>query len=97
MTAKDLAEAKKIAGRLLEKKLIACANFFPVESMYSWKGKVVEAKECIILAKTTDSGFERIEKEVKAMHGYDVPAIYSWKADKVSRLYSDWVNKEVKP
>jgi periplasmic divalent cation tolerance protein len=96
ITAKDSQSAKKISKFLLKKKLIACANIFPIESMYSWQGKIEEVKEYVILCKTTDSGFEKVEKAVNEMHGYDVPAIYSWKADKVNKKYSDWINGEVK-
>jgi periplasmic divalent cation tolerance protein len=96
MTAKNSKEAKKISEYLLKKKLIACANIFPVESKYSWKGKIVDATEFVILAKTIDSGFEKVEKAVNAMLGYEIPAIYSWKADKVSIEYCDWVKREVK-
>jgi periplasmic divalent cation tolerance protein len=96
ITASNSAEAKKISALLLKKKLIACANIFPIESMYSWKGKIEEVSEFVILGKTTDSGFEKIEKAVNAMHGYDVPAIYSWKVDKVNKRYNDWIKKEVK-
>jgi periplasmic divalent cation tolerance protein len=96
LTAKDSESAKKISKSLLKKKLIACANIFPVESMYSWQGKIEDVSEYVILAKTTDSNFGKVEKAVNDMHGYDVPAIYSWKADKVSKRYSDWIKGEVK-
>ena len=33
-------EARKIAGVLIKKKLIACTNIFPIESVYPWKGKM---------------------------------------------------------
>jgi periplasmic divalent cation tolerance protein len=32
-------EAKRIAKHLLDKRIIACANIFPIESMYWWDGK----------------------------------------------------------
>lgn len=96
ITAKNAVEAKAVSSHLLEKKLAACTNIFPVESMFWWKGEVQETSEFVILAKTNDDNFGKIETEVKEMIGYDVPAIYSWKADKVSDKYNKWINKETK-
>jgi periplasmic divalent cation tolerance protein len=96
ITARNSDEAKKISTHLLEKKLIACANIFPIESMYWWKGDIQENVEFVILCKTSDGNFEKINKEVIKIHEYDTPAIYSWKADKANKKYSDWIKKETK-
>ncbi len=74
-TCKDEHEAKTIATKLLEKKLIACANFFPSQSMYKWKGKIVGDDEIVMILKTTDKNFSKIEKEITTLHSYDVPCI----------------------
>ena len=37
-------EAKRIARHLIKKKLIVCANIFPIESIYPWKGKIANEK-----------------------------------------------------
>ena len=94
ITVPNVGEAKKISHQLLHKKLVACTNIFPIESMYWWNGEINENVEFVILAKTSDKNFEKIEKTVKGMHKYEMPAIYSWKVDKVSKDYEDWVNKE---
>ena len=96
ITTRNSGEAKKISHHLLQKKLIACANIFPIESMYWWDKEIQEDVEFVILAKTKDENYEKVEKAVKELHEYDIPAIYSWKADKVSKDYSDWVEKETK-
>jgi len=40
ITAKDRNEARRIARKLLNKKLAACVNFVPVESMFVWDGEI---------------------------------------------------------
>ena len=95
ITTKNSGEAKKIANHLLEKKLIACANIFPIESMYWWKGEVQEDVEFVVLCKTKDEMFEAVNTEVVNMHEHDTPAVYSWKVDKINDKYSEWVEKEV--
>ena len=96
ITVRDAGDAKKISHALLHKKLVACTNIFPIESMFWWNGEIQENVEFAILAKTTDANYEKVEKAVKDMHEYDVPAIYSWKPDKVSKEYNTWVRSNCK-
>ncbi len=96
ITTKNAREAKKISNHLLKKKLVACTNIFPIESMYWWDGDIQENMEFVVLAKTIDSNYDRVESEIKKIHSYDTPAVYSWKVDKVNKKYHDWVKKECK-
>jgi periplasmic divalent cation tolerance protein len=77
-------EARKIGRHLLEKRLAACVNVLPVESSYWWKGKIENAKEWMLVAKSVRKNFGRIKAEVKKMHSYDVPevAMVDARADK---------------
>jgi periplasmic divalent cation tolerance protein len=95
IACKDKEEAKKISKHLLEKRLIACANIFPIDSMFWWQGKIEEAEEHVIIAKTIKSHFEMISDVVKDLHSYDVPLIETWDVDAVNRDYSDYLEKEV--
>ncbi len=93
ITARNSSEAKKISNALLKKKLVACINIFPIESMYFWENEIQEDTEFVILAKTIDANYEKVETAIKKMHSYKVPAIYSWKADKVNKDYHNWVKE----
>ncbi|MFH1849662.1 MAG: divalent-cation tolerance protein CutA [archaeon] len=95
MTAGNREEAEKIARGLLDKRLIACANIMPVDSMYWWQDKISHEPEFAIICKSTEGKFSEIQDEVKRLHSYDLPCIESWKAE-ASREYADWVAKEVK-
>lgn len=92
ITCEDMKEAKKISRHLIEKKLVACANIFPINSIYPWKNEIKEENEVVVLLKT-NSNYEKIESEIKKLHSYKVPAIYSWTVDKINQDYSDWINK----
>ena|SRR3989338_313948 len=93
ITCKNSAEAKKIAKYLLSKRLIACANIFPAESIFRWRGKIVEQKEAAMLCKARKKDFEAIEKEVKRLHSYKVPCITAFEWARSSREFSEWVEK----
>jgi periplasmic divalent cation tolerance protein len=53
VTTASKEEAEKIAQRLLEDKLIACANIIgPVTSHFHWLGKIDCAEECLVVMKS---------------------------------------------
>lgn len=92
VTCKDNKEAKKIAKILLDKKLIACANIFPIESMYVWKGKITEDKECVLILKALEKNYKKIEEKIKRLHSYDVPFIGRINA-KINKEYEMWMKR----
>ena len=95
ITCKDEKEAKKISIHLLKKRLIACANIFPIKSMYWWNNKIVNDNESAVIAKTKNKRFERVAAEVKKIHSYTIPCIL--KIDAISnKEYERLVNKEVR-
>ncbi len=91
---KDGKEAKAIAKRLLKRKLIACANIYPVKSIYFWKGELKEEGEITLLMKSVDSLYKDIEREIKLLHSYENPEILSWEISNGSKEYTDWVREE---
>ncbi len=93
ITCKDKEEAKKISKYLLEKRLVACTNIHPIESMYWWKGKIQEDNEFVVIAKTKDSCYDKVKEEVKKIHSYDVPCILKIKAE-ANEEYGKWIEEE---
>ena len=75
ITNPSLGVAKKIARSLLEKKLIACGNIVESNSLYPWKGKLVSAREWILIAKTVKAKYLAVKKEVGKIHPYKIPCI----------------------
>ena len=93
ITCKDEKEAVKLSKYLLEKRLIACSNLFPIRSMYWWKGKIQDEKEYVILAKTLGKNYNKIKEEVSKIHSYDIPCILKIDAE-ANESYGRWVKKE---
>ena len=66
--------AEKIAQHLVQKKLVACVTIFPKAlSIYSWKGKMSRDQEFVLMMKTKKVLIKKLEKELLAMHPYEVP------------------------
>ena len=88
-----VAEARRIALSVVEKRLAACVNIVlgPVESVYRWKGQVEKAREWLLVMKTTAKRLPALEKEVKRLHKYDVPEFLVLTVAGGSREYLTWV------
>ncbi|MCX9013313.1 MAG: divalent-cation tolerance protein CutA [Candidatus Methanoperedens sp.] len=95
ITAGDMEEARKIGKKLVEERLAACVNFFPVTSIFRWKGLIDEANEVAIIAKTTSGKVKDIDKRVKELHSYDVPCVVSFNMEEGSKDFLDWIAESV--
>jgi periplasmic divalent cation tolerance protein len=95
ITAGDLPEARKIGRIVVEERLAACANIFPITSIFRWKGNIDEASEFAIIVKTRTENVKKIEKRVKEIHSYEVPCVVSFKIDDGSFDYLEWINDSV--
>lgn len=76
-TTANMDEAKRIAHTLVEKRLAACVNIYPVVSVYKWEGKTEEDEEIALSIKSASRNFEEIRNTIKALHSYELPAIVS--------------------
>lgn len=94
ITAKDRKEAEKIAGILLRKRLIACANVMPIKSAYWWKGRIEKHGEFLLIAKTKKSLYKKILAEVKKHHSYSVPCVNALPIIEGNPDYLKWVEEE---
>ena len=94
VTAKNKAEAKKIANGLLKDRLIACANIVDgVESLFSWQGKIDHGKEVLMILKTQQKLFKKVAAKVKGLHSYTTPEIIALPIIAGSKDYLKWMDE----
>ncbi|MEQ8360696.1 MAG: divalent-cation tolerance protein CutA [Cytophagales bacterium] len=95
ITFPNKKSAKEIARLLLEKKLIACANIYAIDSLYTWKGEIADESEYVLWAKTNRENLKDIEKLVQANHQYEVPCIVNFDVE-ANSAYANWVAHALK-
>ena len=71
----DKESAKHIAGRLVERRLAACVQLFPIESVYLWQEKICYEGEVLLLIKSKTALFGEITAAIRESHTYEVPEI----------------------
>ncbi|MFA5499813.1 MAG: divalent-cation tolerance protein CutA [Candidatus Omnitrophota bacterium] len=97
VTCSSSREARKIAGSLLDKRLVACANIVSdIGSRFWWRGKIESAMEVLVMMKTKKENFKKIENEVKKLHSYEVPEIIAIPIIMGSKQYLNWINEVIR-
>lgn len=97
VTCGSLKEARLIARSVVTKRLAACVNVAlrPVDSYYTWKGKLEKSREYLLLIKTTAKRLPALEKEVKRLHSYDLPEFLALPVAEGSNKYLAWLQAGV--
>lgn len=88
-------EARSIALALVEAKLVACAQISKIDSVYAWKGAIEHGKEYRLLLKTTEARYDAVERAIRGLHSYELPAIHAFPFAHVSQAYGDWIEASV--
>lgn len=97
ITTKDFSEARVLAQKALEERVVACANIFTtVESMYWWQGSIQNSSECVLLLKTRADKVDEAMAVIKHWHSYSVPCIVTIPIEKGDEPYLNWLRGEVK-
>ncbi len=94
-TTSSKVNAMEISEYLIENKLAACVNIVPgVISVYKWEGKIVEGQEFLMIIKTKESLFRKVEKAISERHEYELPEIVATPIKKGNRDYLKWLRSE---
>ena len=99
ITTKNRDEARNIGRTLVEEELAACVNIIDgMESIYRWKGKVEEAEEAILIAKTPYHNVKPLTERVKQLHSYECPCVISLTLTEQegNEEYQQWIIRETK-
>jgi periplasmic divalent cation tolerance protein len=96
-TVEKREDADRMASIVVNMRVAACAQVVgPMRSTYWWKGKVEEVEEWLLMMKTRRDLFSLLEKEIKALHPYEVPEIIALPIVSGSESYLEWIQAETK-
>ena len=95
-TVASRKEARAMAHAVVEARLAACAQISRIESVYTWQGKIEHGKEFRVLFKTTDESYPNIERAIRELHSYDLPAIHAFAFEHVDPAYGAWIEENAR-
>ena len=84
-------DARRIARTLVERGLVACAQIEEIESFYRWDDALQDDREWRLLLKTVAARYDDVEQAIRALHPYELPAIYALPVDRAFAPYAAWV------
>jgi len=87
--------ASEIATAVVDERLAACVNRVPCQSTYRWEGEVLTDDETILLIKTTDESYDRLEARVDELHPYEVPCIERFDETALLERFGAWIAESV--
>lgn len=97
-TFPDETSARQAAARLVESRLAACVSIVPeLASVYRWQGRVEQSSEALLMIKTTEEAYPRLEPVLEACHPYELPEILAVGTKAGLPGYLDWVARETAP
>lgn len=92
VTTDSDAQARKLARHVLEKRLAACVQIFPITSLYRWEGEVQESAEVMLFVKTKTAVFDSLRDEILSLHAYQVPEIIMLPMAGGLAAYLNWID-----
>ena len=96
-TCPDAGTARTIAAALVGERLAACASVQPgLVSVYRWEGRIEQAEEVLLVAKTTRERLPALTARIQALHPYELPEVLAVEAAGGSRAYLDWIEAETR-
>lgn len=96
ITCADQDEAERLARILVGERLAACVNLLPgMRSWYWWQGRIDEAAEIVLIAKTTVAHMEALVARVTALHSYTTPCVVFLPVVGGNPPFLDWLRGEV--
>lgn len=90
-THPDEACARRIGQSLLAERLIACANYFPMHSEYTWDAQLASEAEWVAIYKTSQQLALQVSKRIEALHPYEIPCIMQLTVQ-ANEAYEQWIH-----
>ncbi|MFJ4677507.1 divalent-cation tolerance protein CutA [Kitasatospora sp. NPDC088783] len=93
-THDDETKARELATAVVQERLAACAQVYPISSVYWWDGEVQSGAEWRVDFKTRADLGNRLTTFIGEQHSYDTPEIIAVPVVTGSPSYLEWITAE---
>jgi periplasmic divalent cation tolerance protein len=85
-------EANRLARELVARRHSCCVNILPIQrSVYRWQGEICEDSEFMLLVKTLEEEYEKVEAAIQELHSYELPEILAFKIRRGEEGFLHWI------
>jgi len=96
-TCPDEQTARRLAEAVVADKLAACVNILPgVTSVFYWEGEAQSEQEHLLVIKTSDIAYSRLESRLVELHPYELPEVIAVGIERGLAGFLDWVRDETR-
>jgi periplasmic divalent cation tolerance protein len=89
-------KARALAADAINGRLAACAQIYPIASVYRWEGKVENEQEWRVDFKTRADLVDDLATLIRERHDYDTPEIIAMPIVSGSTAYLNWITEETR-
>ncbi|MFE4515444.1 divalent-cation tolerance protein CutA [Kitasatospora sp. NPDC056783] len=93
-THDDETKARELAAKVIGARLAACAQVYPIRSVYWWEGEVQSGEEWRIDFKTRAELAEPLGTCIAEQHSYDVPEVVAVPVVTGAESCLNWITAE---
>jgi periplasmic divalent cation tolerance protein len=97
VTAGSEPEAADLASYVVENHLAACVSITPIQSVYTWQGKIQHEREWQLVIKTDLNRFDDLSAAITQKHSYEVPEIIAIPIQQGLPAYLTWMAEQTQP
>jgi len=96
-TCPDMKVAESLADGLVGNGFAACVNILPkIRSIYFWQGELHSDSEALMIIKTNQQGYTKLEWWLLDRHPYDNPEVLALTVEAGAEHYLDWIDLATK-
>lgn len=88
-------EAKELGSLIINKKIAACVDFWPVSSCYNWEGSFKRVSQVMLLVTTFEAKLEEVNEIISENHTYSVPLIAGVDVRRINHPYKEWMTEVI--
>lgn len=89
--------AEALASQVIQGRLAACIQLFPITSFFEWEGAVQHEDEVLLLLKTRTALYADLERFIAKHHEYDVPEVIRLPIGTGLDAYLGWIDEVTAP
>ncbi|MFW6277921.1 MAG: divalent-cation tolerance protein CutA [Halorhodospira sp.] len=96
-TCPDEQTARRLAEAVVEAKLAACVNILPgVSSVFYWEGQAQSEQEHLLMIKTSELAYSRLESKLVELHPYELPEVIAVGIERGLAGFLDWIRDQTR-
>jgi periplasmic divalent cation tolerance protein len=90
-----MEEAEKLAKLIIEQKIGACVDFWPISSCYNWENKLQTVSQAMLMVTTFEKKLDAVNQIISDNHTYSIPLIAGVDVRRINHPYKEWMMNEI--